>query len=248
MSKKNLLISEPPLQVLPSLAVAIGLNEAIVVQQLHYWTQNQNAKGEVDPAGNKWIFNTYDEWKETNFPFWSAATIQRVFLNLEDMGIVVSAQLNATKRDMRKYYRLDYETLDRINLGRSHHSKLGRSKTPHCDDVKGKSETTTETTSENINKQALELFKGCFGKFNSEKELVRWNDLFQAVGWERAEQLTEWALKKEIHLENRSGLLDSLETAAKNWREKTIVRTGKPKADLNSIFDDLREKVNNGQI
>ena len=33
----SLLISEPPLQVLPSLAVKIGLNEAIVLQQIHYW-------------------------------------------------------------------------------------------------------------------------------------------------------------------------------------------------------------------
>ena len=32
----NLLTQEPPLQVLPSLAVAIGLNEAIVLQQVHY--------------------------------------------------------------------------------------------------------------------------------------------------------------------------------------------------------------------
>jgi hypothetical protein len=33
----RLLIHEPALQVLPSLAVAIGLNEAIFLQQLHYW-------------------------------------------------------------------------------------------------------------------------------------------------------------------------------------------------------------------
>ena len=35
MSK--LLINEHPLQVLPSLATKIGLNEAIVLQQIHYW-------------------------------------------------------------------------------------------------------------------------------------------------------------------------------------------------------------------
>ena len=33
----NLLIEEPPLQVLPSLALAVGLNEAIILQQMHYW-------------------------------------------------------------------------------------------------------------------------------------------------------------------------------------------------------------------
>lgn len=38
MSK--LLIEEPPLQVLPSLAVTIGLNEAIIIQQIHYWLRD----------------------------------------------------------------------------------------------------------------------------------------------------------------------------------------------------------------
>ena len=33
----NLLINEPPLQVLPSLAAKIGLDNAIFIQQLHYW-------------------------------------------------------------------------------------------------------------------------------------------------------------------------------------------------------------------
>ena len=33
----NLLINESPLQVLPTLATYIGLNEAIFLQQVHYW-------------------------------------------------------------------------------------------------------------------------------------------------------------------------------------------------------------------
>lgn len=39
MSK--LLISESPLLVLPSLAETIGLNEAIVLQQIHFWTSKE---------------------------------------------------------------------------------------------------------------------------------------------------------------------------------------------------------------
>jgi hypothetical protein len=36
----------------------------------------------------------------------------------------------------------------------------------------------------------------------------------------QAGELVAWADKKEIHLINRPGLLDSLETAAKHWHEK----------------------------
>jgi len=47
MSK--LLIDEYPLQVLPSLAVIYGLNEAIILQQVHYWIKDRKAViGELD--------------------------------------------------------------------------------------------------------------------------------------------------------------------------------------------------------
>lgn len=99
--------------------MAIGLNEAIALQQLHYWLENPKAGEERD--GFKWIFNTYEEWKE-NFPFWSERTIQRIFLNLEEMGLVIACQLDKAKYERRKYYRIDYDklaTLDSANLARS---------------------------------------------------------------------------------------------------------------------------------
>ncbi|MDQ1000403.1 hypothetical protein QFZ28_000803 [Neobacillus niacini] len=33
----TLLINEAPLMIVPSLAVKIGMNEAVVLQQIHYW-------------------------------------------------------------------------------------------------------------------------------------------------------------------------------------------------------------------
>jgi len=65
------------------------------------------------------------------------------------------------------------------------------------------------------------IFHERFGKFNSQKESKRWSVLFEAVGKDTAESLADWALKKEIHLNNRAGLLDSLETAAKSWKSKS---------------------------
>jgi hypothetical protein len=69
---------------------------------------------------------------------------------------------------------------------------------------------------------ALHLFIDRFGKFHGEKELKRWLVIVDAVGAEQAESIATWAEKKEIHFDNRPGLLDSLETAAKNWREKQV--------------------------
>jgi hypothetical protein len=100
----NLLIDDEPLQVLPKLAVSMGLDEAIVIQQLHYWLNPRRKSGKVI-GGRRWIYNTYKEWRETNFPFWSEIHIKRLFLNLEKSGVIVSCQPEG-RMSRRKYYRL----------------------------------------------------------------------------------------------------------------------------------------------
>ena len=47
MSK--LLINERPIMILPTLAVKIGLNESIMLQQVHYWllTSSHEKKGKI---------------------------------------------------------------------------------------------------------------------------------------------------------------------------------------------------------
>lgn len=102
------LIDQYPLVVQPTLAKLLGLNKAIVLQQLHYWLSNP--KVGVWHEGYKWIHNTYDEWQE-NFPFWSVDTIQRSILSLEKDGIIVSARFAPSAYDKTKSYRIDYDVL-----------------------------------------------------------------------------------------------------------------------------------------
>ncbi|MGG3924933.1 DnaD domain protein [Metabacillus fastidiosus] len=105
MSK--LLLDEKPLLVIPSLAKQVGLNESIVLQQIHYWLQISDHTYE----GHKWIYNTYDEWAE-QFPWWSKATIRRIITSLEKLGILVTGNFNKMKIDKTKWYRIDYEALE----------------------------------------------------------------------------------------------------------------------------------------
>ncbi|OKO91449.1 Helicase loader DnaB [Geobacillus proteiniphilus] len=102
----TLLLDDQPLVILPQLAVAIGLNESIVVQQLHYWLE----KSENVHDGYKWIYNTYEDWRE-QFPFWSESTIRRIITKLEKIGIIVSANFNRSRIDKTKWYRIDYDKL-----------------------------------------------------------------------------------------------------------------------------------------
>lgn len=106
----KLLIHESPLQVLPSLAVAVGLHEAIFLQQLHYWLLL--SKHEHD--GRKWAYNTVEEWNK-QFPFWSEKTLRRAITSLREQGVVITRNdLNKAAFDRTTWYSIDYDTLDGI--------------------------------------------------------------------------------------------------------------------------------------
>lgn len=110
MSK--LLINENPLQVLPSLAKAIGLNEAIFLQQLHYFLRI--SKNRAD--GRSWVYNTIKDW-QAEFSFWSLKTVQRTIESLEEIGLVLSTdKFNKIKMDKTKWYSIDYEKLSEIQV------------------------------------------------------------------------------------------------------------------------------------
>ena len=108
----KLLINEPPLQVSPTLAAIIGLNEAIFIQQLNYWLMNTKIQGAIID-GEKWIFNSVREWRENNFPFWSEKTISRMIQRLEESGIIISRQIEHSM-DRRKLYRINYDVLNEL--------------------------------------------------------------------------------------------------------------------------------------
>lgn len=165
MSK--LLINEQPLQVLPSLANALGLNESIVLQQVHYWLENaRKGKNKAKFKEEKyWVYNSYPKWKKSNFPFWSVATIKRIFLNLEDQEYLLSAQFSGNNR--QKWYSINYEKVDELEAQLEIPSgqnepmekpKMTRSNSSKCPDASAQNdpvlnrnltETTTEITTEN---------------------------------------------------------------------------------------------------
>lgn len=87
-------------------ASAIGLNESIFLNQLHYWLQRSNNERD----GFIWVYKTIEEWKE-EFPFWSDSTIKRLKKDLEKRHFLIVANYNKMKMDRTLWYRIDYERL-----------------------------------------------------------------------------------------------------------------------------------------
>lgn len=104
------LMPEPPLLVFRSLAMAVGLNQAIILQQMH-WALGRSSTERID--GEPWL-RVSMPWFEEQFPFWSEATIRRATKALVELKLVVSRRTRNGN-----VYRIDYAALDALPTGQS---------------------------------------------------------------------------------------------------------------------------------
>jgi len=109
-AESRLLYDERPLVVVPELAVAVGLNNAIALQQVHYWVRINQRADKNFRDGYYWTYNTYEGWRE-QFPFWSISTIKRIFLELESDDLIAAGSYNRLPIDRTKWYRVNYDRL-----------------------------------------------------------------------------------------------------------------------------------------
>jgi hypothetical protein len=88
-----------------SFAEQIGLNEALLLQQLFYW--------QIKSGANEWLYNPYKVWQE-QLKFLSLRTIRRTFASLVKQGFLESRKGKACK-----FYKLHYETASNFLLDSS---------------------------------------------------------------------------------------------------------------------------------
>lgn len=101
-----------------TLASAIGLNESIVLRQLHYWLANnkRNKKGDHYRDECWWAFNTYAQWRDENFEFWSIDTVRRAIKVLESMVLIRAGNYNRRSGDQTKWYTINYGAYEAFML------------------------------------------------------------------------------------------------------------------------------------
>lgn len=117
MNKKlsDLILSTQSNLVINSeLAVRIGLNEAVVLRQIYYWLEiNEKLKRNYHD-GKYWSYNTMENWRKENFPWWSTKTVERAFKNLVNSGLVITGNYNKDSRDRTKWYSIDEDVLEKV--------------------------------------------------------------------------------------------------------------------------------------
>lgn len=112
----KLLIDESPLIVLPSLAERIGLDEAIVLQQVHYLvgmsTKVENSQ--VYKDGYYWVFNSIDQWQSKYFRWWAVPTVKRIFQSLTESHLLIASAFGGGKSHKRLWYRVNHYLVDEL--------------------------------------------------------------------------------------------------------------------------------------
>ena len=149
---------------MPTLATIIGLNEAIVLQQVHYWLKIKEKSQQDYIDGHYWVYNTYKQWQE-QFPFWHINTIQRTFSSLEKKRILLSGNYNSAGFDKTKWYTINYSILNEYIS--SHQN--GAIDIPNaCDGIHQIDITNTIDYTKTTPKTSLEVLYGSTSKYNTE--------------------------------------------------------------------------------
>ena len=108
------LFDDTPIVVNTTLANEIGLNEAIVLQQINYWIEINKRAGKNYYDGKYWTYNSIKSWHEKNFKFLSVETVRRVFTKLEKSGFIITGNYNKDPRDKTKWYTINDKKLEEL--------------------------------------------------------------------------------------------------------------------------------------
>jgi len=117
-AESRLLYDERPLVLIPELARLLkgvpgfnGIDEALVLQQVHYWVILNQRAGRNEQDGFFWTYNTFAAWSEQFANLWSVSTLKRIFARLEKAGFLVKGRFNKSNIDRTKWYRVNHERL-----------------------------------------------------------------------------------------------------------------------------------------
>ncbi|HHQ7370611.1 TPA: DnaD domain protein [Staphylococcus aureus] len=214
----KLLIDDYPIQVLPKLAELIGLNEAIVLQQIHYWLNNSKHKYD----GKTWIFNSYPEWQK-QFPFWSLITIKRTIYSLEKQNLLLIGNYNKAKFDKTKWYTINYQTIE--GMIRPSYQNDTTSVSKRDDGVYQNDTTNTIDYTETNNHRETDDVSKSFKYISTNLEIIqnplKAEQLEHEIKSFKQDQFEIVKVATDYCKENNKGL-NYLLTVLKNWNKEGV--------------------------
>ena len=97
--------------------VATALNstsKATVIEKLDSLLECAKDANRNYHDGKYWVYNSYTDWQKDFFPYWDVRTLKRVFKDLEEMGVLITANYNKNRIDRTKWYSINYDRLSEV--------------------------------------------------------------------------------------------------------------------------------------
>ena len=249
MKDSKYLINEDPIFFLPSLAVGVGLNEAILLQKIHGWLQCTPK----EHVGRNWIYNSYRSWHE-QLPFMSETSIKRAIKNLIDKGIIIAENFNKNSFDKTLWYSIDYEKLTDLidnldvdyRLGQIGPS-IGSNRTDNTNNNYNNKENINNiniiNTKERFKKPTLEEVNAyCLERQNG-IDASSFIDFYESKGWVVGKSpMKDWKAAVR-NWEKRSTKFKKVETIPSWFNEEQEIKimSKQEEEELTSILNDITE-------
>lgn len=87
-----------------------GIEEAVFIENLIFWISKNLANKKHTHEGRTWTYNSVKAWGEL-FPYMTEKQIRRVLQSLEDQGVLISSNYNASAYDRTKWYAFKDESI-----------------------------------------------------------------------------------------------------------------------------------------
>ena len=87
----NILFDEQHIIANKTLAREIGLNEALILQQINYWIEINKKSGNNFYDGRYWTYNSIRVWQEKDFDYMGFDAVKRTFANTNLIDVVCCA-------------------------------------------------------------------------------------------------------------------------------------------------------------
>nr|WP_255201418.1 replication protein [Staphylococcus chromogenes] len=206
------------------------MNEAIILQQIHYWLNNSKHYHD----SKKWIYNSYPKWIE-QFPFWSESTIKRTITSLEKQNLVHVGNYNKAGFDRTKWYSINYTTLNKLmtrpsgqndpTMRSNWHDGIGQNDPTNTRDY-------TETSSETNNNSATDVTQERFNEW--------WNLYNKKIDKKKAYSLFKSTLKKYDFETVMNGTREYLKTITDKQYQKYPKTFLGQESFLNNYEDEIK--------
>lgn len=94
-----------------------GVDNAVMIWNLQYWIEHNEANGKHFYNGRTWTYNSVDAYSKI-FPFWSKGQIRRILNSLEEKGVIVTGNFNEDARVRTTWYAFT-DSFQQMHLSKS---------------------------------------------------------------------------------------------------------------------------------